>query len=117
MILNLILYNDSKAYSQMRNILDTYLSAKGINYYFYCYRKDISDEYVFDGKMLYIRGLETFIPGVLKKTLSAFEICRQKFEFRYLVRTNISTIVNFDLLTKYLESTHIDYGGPSLPYG
>lgn len=94
----------------MRDILRRYLSTKNIKYYFYCYRDDIDSDYIFDDDMLYIRGKETFVPGILQKTIKAIEIC-QKFEFEYLVRSNISTIINFDLLTDYLESNYVEYGG------
>jgi len=111
MILNLILYNHTPIYSQMRDILRKYLANNGnVKYYFYCYKNDIDTEYVFEDDMLYISGEETFVPGILRKTINAIEIC-QKFNFEYLVRSNISTIVNFDLLTKYLKSNKIDYGG------
>lgn len=110
MILNLILYNDTPIYSQMRDILRKYLAnTNNVKYYFYCY-KCIDTEYLFEDDMLYIRGQETFVPGILSKTINAMEIC-QNFDFEYLVRSNISTVVNFDMLKEYLKITKIDYGG------
>jgi hypothetical protein len=112
-ILNLILYNDSPIYDEMKKILTDYLSTQNIKFFFYCYKKDLDQEYLIDGNMLYIRGEETYLPGILEKTIKAIEICQQ-FEFDYLLRSNISTIVNINLLNKYLQQNTFDYGGSSI---
>lgn len=108
-ILNLILYNDSDDFNIMQNILRKYLVTTKIKYYFYCYKENISSDYVIDDDIIFIKGRETYIPGILNKTLEAIKICKN-IDFDYLIRTNISTVVNFDLLESYLNKTHIDYG-------
>ena len=45
--------------------------------------------------MIYIKGEETFIPGILEKTLLAIKISSKNFTYDYIVRTNISTLVNY----------------------
>lgn len=106
-ILNLILYNPNPHYNNMMRLTRYYLNKLKIEHYFYCYREDINEEYIFVGDMLYIKGKETYLPGILDKTIKAIEICQNK-EYDYLVRTNISTVVDFIELSKI---ENIDYGG------
>ena len=115
MILNLILYNDKPGYTEMRNILRDYLNKMKVKYFFYCYNNNIESDYKIDNDMLYIKGEETFVPGILQKTIKAIEICLH-FKFTYIVRTNISTVINFKLLNEHLAKNDINYGGASI-YG
>jgi hypothetical protein len=115
-ILNLILFNEDEEYIPFRTILSQYLLAKGIEHYFYCYRPNLKQDHVIDGNMLYIRGIESRLPGILTKTLKALEIfVNQKYD--YIVRSNISTVVNFDALSANLLPGQLDYGGPLYYYG
>jgi hypothetical protein len=64
-------------------------------------------------RLLEIKGYESFNPGLRIKTLKALPICLTLFEFDYLVRTNMSTVINMKLLKEklsYLEGKSV-YGG------
>jgi hypothetical protein len=113
MILNLILYNDSIEYNKMRNELRRYLVTKKIKYYFYCFDNKIYPDYVFDDDILRIKGNETYVPGILDKTIKAISITLN-IDYKYLVRSNISTIINFDYLNNYLDNNNVQYGGYSI---
>jgi hypothetical protein len=123
-ILNLILYNNNGAYNGMRQVLRKYLSHTDNKFFFYCFDENITENYVIDGDMILIKGKETFIPGIFLKTVKAIEIVLQ-YEFDYLLRSNISTIVDHINLNNYLSSTDIKYGGSGIitlnwldpPYG
>ena len=43
--------------------------------------------------IIYIKGSETFIPGILLKTICGIEIFKDRTDFDYIIRTNISEIV------------------------
>src|SRR5271170_1779843 len=101
-ILNLILYNNSSEYNGMRDVLRQYLKSMNIKYYFYCYDENITEDYIFNDDILLIKGKETFLPGIFKKTISAMEICLKLHDFDYILRSNISTVVDFSLLQNYL---------------
>ena len=107
-ILNLILY--SPGFEKMYTILSEYLKSEGVPHFFYIFQDDLGVEHKIVDDILYIKGKETFIPGILDKTLKAFEIFKDK-EYDYIVRSNASTVVNFALLKQNL-SEKIDYGGP-----
>lgn len=112
-ILNLILYSDTGCYNDMRDILRTYhrvLSPKVYKFMFYCYKPDLKKDYDIQDDMLYIKGTETYVPGILQKTIDAFKICI-KFDFTHLIRSNASTIVDFTRLVDILDGSDISYGG------
>jgi hypothetical protein len=60
--------------------------------------------------ILYLPGKETYIPGILDKTIKAFEFVKDK-SFDYLIRSNISTIINFNYLSSILTQYPITVGG------
>jgi hypothetical protein len=112
--LNLILYSETDpVYTQMRDILRKYLETlANVDHYFYCYSTKYAEPYTIAGDMIYIHGTETFIPGILTKTIETLRIFQHREEYDYIVRTNISTVCNFSLLQAHLEKTpQFDYGG------
>jgi hypothetical protein len=107
-IFNLILYNDNVAYNRMRNVLRKYLKTTGIEYYFYCYDKSITSNYVIDGDIIRIRGTESYLPGIILKTIDAIAISLH-FGYDYLLRSNASTIINIEQLNKALQNKSVGY--------
>jgi hypothetical protein len=111
-ILNLILYStDVPEYVQMKEILSKHLKRSKIEYYFYYYSPNQAEEFLLKDDMLSIKGTENDIPGILEKTLKAFEYFQNK-DYDYVVRSNISAVIDFRELGGYLYSNPIDYGGP-----
>ena len=53
--------------------------------------------------ILFFNGNDTFIPGILEKTILAMKFCLETSTFDFLVRSNISSIVDFDKLLPALE--------------
>lgn len=71
-------------------------------------------ELTFDARtcILQIPGSESFVPGILEKTWSALQWASQlEIHYDYVVRSNISTVVNFQNLEDALRVNPIDYGG------
>jgi hypothetical protein len=69
-------------------------------------------------KVLRLPGTETYIPGILKKTIEALRyFCNAKSNmtnFDFVVRSNASTVINFKVLLPLLEQRRdqLFYGGP-----
>jgi len=96
-ILNLILYNPTVAYeADMKMHLTAYLkTVPHVSFYFYCYREQQA-EVVIDGHDIFIRGTEGWMPHILRKTMIAIHYSVTELpHFDYLVRSNISTAVNY----------------------
>ncbi len=119
-ILNLILYSmnetssDNEYYLKMIALQKEYMKSCGMTFYFYCYKEDLQDEYVIEDNMLYIKGTESFIPGILEKTIRAFEITKN-LDYDILIRSNISTVIDYNNLQKILYKIPNDvvYAGGS----
>jgi len=62
--------------------------------------------------VLKVPGNESLIPGILEKTILGIQYCIQHFSFDILIRSNMSTIINYEELENQLSkiTTHI-YGG------
>lgn len=128
-VLNLVLYSPgNEAYDAMRDIQREHLrrhnnsssSSIGstmIRQFFYWFDPDLGCEFEVRGSdELVFRGMETFVPGILEKTLRAIEVALHLFPFDYLLRTNVSTICNYAKLVTCLAGTttttpKIAYGG------
>ena len=128
-IIFLAIYNKTSEYNQMYEIHKRcFEHMKRINmffkYYFVMFALLGSDEYMVDDDqhMLYINGTETFIPGVLDKTIKAFDVIHTKLNISYdfIFRTNISTFVHFKNTYSYLTRLMVNptnkklYIGPLL---
>ena len=83
--------------------------------FYYKFSNDIKDDYVLENNILLIKGNETYLPGILDKTIKAFSYFKD-YKYDYLVRSNISTIINLDLLINQLNKNNIDYGGGTVLY-
>jgi hypothetical protein len=80
------------------------------NAYYYSYDDTISEDYLIRGDRLLLKGKETYLPGILEKTLTALSIFNLE-EYDYILRSNISTVVKVEEIQKELRDRPIDYGG------
>jgi hypothetical protein len=110
---NLVLYSEDKDYKQMKEITEKYYKKfENVTTIYYKFEKDITNKYEMEGNVLKIKGTESYLPGILDKTLKAIEyVVDKNYGCDYLVRSNISTIVDFELLDKELRKNPIEYGG------
>jgi len=110
-IVNLVLYSKNADYDEMYNITRKYYSRfHNVKTIYYRFNPDIKSDYELIDDVLNIKGEETYVPGILDKTIKAFEYVNKNYTFDYLVRSNISTIIEFDLLCEELQKTPIQYG-------
>jgi hypothetical protein len=111
-ILNLVLYSNGKSYDKMYNITRKYYSKfyPEVLTIYYLFDENINEPIV-KNDILLIPGKESYIPGILDKTIKAMELTKN-IDYKYLLRSNISTIVNMKNLLNYLnKNKNIEYGG------
>ena len=110
---NLVLYSENEEYNQMKEITQQYYKKfENVKTIYYKFDNNIVDKYRMEGNVLKIKGTENYLPGILEKSIKAMEyVAKNENEFDYLVRSNISTIVDFGLLDKELKKNPIEYGG------
>jgi hypothetical protein len=108
--LNLILYSENiPEYIEMKEILSEYLKLKNIRHYFYCYKEDIKKDYEIIDNVVYFNGIDSHHPGCLDKTLKVFSLFENE-DYDFIIRTNISTVINFEILEKEIFDNNILYG-------
>ena len=111
-ILNLVLYSKDFYYDKMYHITRNFYKkfSDSVETFYYCYSNNSKyHEPYIEGDVLFLFGSETRIPGILKKTIGAMEFFRER-DYDYVVRSNISTIIRFDLLIHKLMASPLDYG-------
>lgn len=123
-ILHLIIYSNSKysddvqegVYENMYKILSKHYKKynKNVTTYFIKFnnnvKKTYNKDYIIVDDIIHIDGEESFIPGILEKCITAFKIF-YNFNYDYMVRSNISTIINFNNFIQYLTNNPINYYG------
>ena len=118
MLLHLVLYSPHDEYQQMYELTRAYYGQfTNVKTIYYHYSPDQTEEYVLIDDILRIKGTEVFGPAITVKTIKAFEYFEADlFSYDYIIRSNISTIVNFHVLQRNLrqyelQHTSIDYAG------
>jgi len=113
-ILILRIFNHSPEYDAMYDIHMKFNNGS----IFVLYNPDLSSDYNYNDKtkLLEIKGTESFMPGLLDKTIRAMEICLKLFKFDYLIRSNISTVIDIEKFNKEILAYNSDfkYGGKVL---
>jgi hypothetical protein len=123
-ILNLILFSNENCFYReyylkiielQKEYMKSYKSNNNnITFYFYCYKEDLQEEYIIEDDVIYIKGTETYVPGILEKTIKVFEITKN-MEYDFLLRSNISTVIDYSKLDDILYKIPDDviYAGGS----
>lgn len=82
-----ILILNSPGYDEYNDKLRRHLDNFEIPYYFYQYSNEDKNE----EHNIFIKGEETFIPGILTKTIKVFEMFK---DYDYIIRLNATTIID-----------------------
>jgi hypothetical protein len=100
--------NDNNLYKDLKQQWLRYMNINPIvKSYFICMKEDIDEEYLVTDNTVFIRGTESFVPGIHVKSCESIKVLLNKPEFsdvEYVIRTNISSFWIWDRLIKYLEN-------------
>jgi hypothetical protein len=77
-----------------------------IKCYFIRSNPNIQNDVVLDeeNNTLYFKGTENYMPAILDNTLNAMDFCIKNFEFKYMIRTNLSSFYNFKTYREYVKT-------------
>jgi hypothetical protein len=78
--------------------------------YYYTYSDTITTDYELKDDILYIKGKESYLPGILEKTIKAFRYFPMD-QYDYVIRSNVSTVVDMERVKNHLTRNSLDYGG------
>jgi hypothetical protein len=114
-IILIIASNNINEYNDMHKIWKKYMNKHpNIQSFFIKNEKLLDKDIVLDIKnnTIYCKYNENFIPGILNKTIKSIEYCLNNFEFDYIYRTNLSSVLNLDKLYSYVKNNNnINYAG------
>ncbi len=109
--MHLVLFSHGREYERMKELSGAFYNAQSIRTIYYCFSNDIDAEHVLNGDVLTFKGDESFVPGILTKTIRALQYFEPELgQYDYVVRSNVSAIVNFPLLAMHLATQPFDYG-------
>jgi hypothetical protein len=116
-ILHFVLYSrQNEIYRNMYELTSSYYKKYNYNVttIYYVFDNTIDDEYKMEDDILLIKGEEIF-SNITIKTLKAFKFFSNEVDnYEYIVRSNISTIINFKVLLNHLINNKITYGGGNI---
>lgn len=69
------------------------------------------EKIIVENDTLYINTDENFIPGILKKTIIAFKWAKKYLDFKYIFRTNLSSVVDLSKLYNFCITNNFNYAG------
>lgn len=111
-ILHLVLYSPSEHYQQMYEATrEYYKQFPSIRTLYYTFSPTIDSSYEIKDDILYIKGTESYLPGILQKTIKAFSYGLTLGKVDYIIRSNISTVVDMTKLIPLLKEKNVRYGG------
>lgn len=124
-ILHLVLYSTTDPiYVAMRNATLQWYEVAAFNHcvmtVYYCWNPALprgTYRYTEAEMLLELGGEETFLPGILEKTVLTFQLMHvslDMMDFDYVVRSNVSTVVDFRVLSRSLQQWPVNYGGTSI---
>lgn len=81
--------------------------------FFIEYVEELDQDYIISGDIIKIRGSESMVPGLLQKTIDSLLILKFFDKgYDYLVRSNVSTVLNFDVIkTLLIGNRNVEYFG------
>jgi hypothetical protein len=111
----LILANDTDVYLKMQEKWQSYMNKHShIKSYFIKYKEDLKENIIQKEDTIYVKGNESLIPGCLDKTIKSIEYLLNNFDFNFIFRTNMSSVVDLNKLYNLIHNhseDEIKYGG------
>jgi len=100
-LLILAIYSDNKYYQQMLAIQRSYFHEfKNVTSFFIDFDKDQLEDIIIKDDIIYVKGEDTYL-NITYKTIKALEYALKNIQFDYVIRTNMSTIVNIPKLYNF----------------
>jgi hypothetical protein len=113
-IILIISSNNIQYYKNMRDIWRKYMNNHpNITSFFIENDSSINKEIIVDkeNNTIFYKDEESYVPGILNKTIKIMDYCLKNYEVDYIYRTNLSSVINFDKLYSYVQNNNINYAG------
>jgi hypothetical protein len=102
-ILILCIFDETDRNNKLLQIQrDNFVKNDLIDYYFITYDPNLDDDFKLTNDTLFIKGNEGYM-NILDKTIKSLRYFSSIKDYNFIVRTNISTAFNYNLLCDYLR--------------
>lgn len=102
-VLLLIIHQVGCQYDEMYDVLSAhYARYPSLDTYFVCFSEKLEREFCVEKDIIFIKGTESHVPGLLQKTIEAMLLAKAE-SYDFVVRSNSSTLINFDQLSRFLK--------------
>jgi hypothetical protein len=107
--LNIVTYTKNIEYDKMYKRLSRFYNIfSNVDTLFVIYDPLLNTDQLLVGDILFLKGEGTIVPGILRKTIDAFLLREEKIStYNFIVRTNISTVINFFALERVILKSNI----------
>jgi|LauGreSuBDMM15SN_2_FD.fasta_scaffold00230_2 hypothetical protein len=112
----LLIFHESDIYNKMIDVQRSYIhNHPEVDAYFVTFKEEMSEDVLLSGDVIYVKGSESYT-NILMKTIKSIRyiVNELHLEYDFLVRSNVSTIINLDRIHNYLMDspvTHLYTGG------
>jgi hypothetical protein len=105
-IIILILSSNSDFYDELKRLQLLYLNKYSpfIKFFFIEFKEGQKEDIIESNNTLYFRGTESITPGMIIKTSLAINYLKNKYDYDFIFRTNLSTLINIHNLYKHINS-------------
>jgi len=119
-ILLIIASEDNKCYNEMKYIINSYCKlykdSHNLKYFFIQLNESIPDSILVKENNIYVRGKESLIPGILKKTIESLNYINNNYDYDIVIRTNLSSFYNLDNLYRLIDTKIFDNNNIAIGY-
>lgn len=93
------------AYNHNRKIMRKYMNTHSdIKAFFIYFNNTQTEDIVVENDTMTMKGADSFVPGVLEKSLCAMEYICRNYSFDYIIRSNMSSLWDYNHLLTHYES-------------
>jgi hypothetical protein len=111
-IILIIASSNHDKYIEMQEIWRKYMNMyPNIQSYFIKNDPSIEQDVLLKEDTIYCRENETYMPGITNKTVLAIDYCLQHYQFDYIYRTNLSSVLHLQNLYEFCLNNSLNYGG------
>ena len=111
-IVLIIASSNHDKYIHMQEIWRKYMNSyPNIKSFFINNDPSIEDDILWKEDTIYCREKETYMPGITNKTISVIDYCLQHFNFDYIYRTNLSSVLHLQNLYNFCLNHSFNYAG------
>jgi hypothetical protein len=105
-IIILILSSNGEIYNEFKRLQLLYLNKFNtlIKFFFIEFKDNQKEDVIEINNTLYFKGTESINPGMIIKTSLAINYLKNNYEYDFLFRTNLSTLINIPNLYEYINT-------------